>query len=239
MRLTGLTAFALLSVLILSCGIGGVAFAADDFNPALPISTNLDRVYDGADLIVSGTIKDYDSSSGKGLTFVVVQPNNGGRAGIGQPSIDSDGSFSASIIVGGPNWKFNGDYTINFHYGADTSKVVVTYADGEDLAGTPPTVEPPVAPTVEPPAPPTVEPPPAPATVEPPPPATVEPPPAPATVEPPAPKCGAGTQLVDGVCQAISTPPPKKRLLDCNSSIWYRTGTTSSIPSEKLEIILY
>ena len=76
MRLTGFLAFALLSISILSYGISGAAFATSDPNPALPVSTDIDIASNGASVTISGTVSDYDSSAGKGLTFIVKSPDN-------------------------------------------------------------------------------------------------------------------------------------------------------------------
>ena len=57
MRLTGFLAFALLSISILSYGVSGAAFATSDPNPALPVSTDLDIVSNGASVVISGTFQ--------------------------------------------------------------------------------------------------------------------------------------------------------------------------------------
>ena len=133
MRLTGFLAFTLLSISILSYGASDVVFATSDPNPALPISTDIEIVSNGASVTISGNIQDYESSSGKGLTFLVMSPDNA-IVQIGQLTsnqISSDGSFTKSFVAGGTYWKTNGDYTIEFHYGADTSKVTIDYVGGE------------------------------------------------------------------------------------------------------------
>ena len=60
MRLTGFLAFALLSISILSYGVSGSVFATSDPNPALPISSNLEIYSNGANVEISGNIRDYD-----------------------------------------------------------------------------------------------------------------------------------------------------------------------------------
>ncbi len=188
MRLTGFLAFALLSISILSYGVSGAAFATSDPNPALPISTDIEFASNGAAVKVSGTIEDYDSSSGHGLTYLITSPDNN-TVGIGQPIPNSDGSFEESIIAGGGLWKLAGDYTIKFKYSAVTSEVSVNYVDGEQVVS-----ELPPPPVVE-------EPPPV---VEEPPPVIEEPPP---VIEEPL--CGAGTALVNGICQVVMDKEPK------------------------------
>ena len=190
MRLTGFLAFALLSISILSYGISGPAFATSDPNPALPVSTDIDIASNGASVVISGTLPDYDSSSGKGLTFLVVSPDNA-IVQIGQLIPSSDGSFSKTIVAGGPLWKLAGDYTVKLQFGADKSEVSVNYVGGEQVvSGQPePEPEPEPEPTPEPEPEPTPEPEPEP---------TPEP-------EPEEPTCGAGTELVNGMCQVIKS----------------------------------
>jgi len=195
MRLTGFLAFALLSITILSYGMGGVAFATSDLNPALPISTDTEIYSNGASVTISGNIKDYDSSSGKGLTFIVTSPDNN-IVTIGQLTPSSDGSFSKSFVAGGPLWKINGNYDVEFHYGADHSKVSVNYVGGEQVVSGQP--EPPVVTEPEPPV-----------VIEPEPEPTPEPEPEPTPEPEPEPTCGAGTQLVNGICQVVKTEEPK------------------------------
>ena len=193
MRLTGFLAFALLSISILSYGVSGVAFATSDPNPALPVSTDIEIASNGASVTISGSIKDYDSSSGKGLTFIITSPDNN-IVGIGQLTPSSDGTFTKSFVAGGPLWKLNGDYSVEFHYGADDSKVSINYVGGEQVISGQPEPEP--EPTPEPEPEPTPEPEPEP---------TPEPTPEP---EPEEPTCGAGTQLVNGICQVVKTEEP-------------------------------
>ena len=186
MKLTGFLAFTLLSISILSYGISDVAFATSDPNPALPVSTDIEIVSNGASVTISGSIADYEPSSGKGLTFVVMSPN-GSFAQIGQLTpnqISSDGSFTKSFVAGGPYWKTNGDYTIEFHYGADTSKVTINYVGGEQVLTTQP--EPPVVTQPEPPV--------------------VTEPSIPEPTEPEPVICGAGTEPdANGIC-IVSQP---------------------------------
>jgi hypothetical protein len=194
MRLTGFLAFALLSISILSYGVSDAAFATSDPNPALPISTDTEIYSNGAAVTISGNIKDYDSSSGKGLTYLIISPDNN-IVGIGQLTPNSDGSFEKGFVAGGPLWKLNGDYTVKFQYGADKSEVTVNYVGGEAVISKP--VEP-VEPTVP------VEPVEPTVPVEP-----VEPTVPVEPVEPTEPTCGAGTTLVNGICQVVKTEEPK------------------------------
>jgi len=201
MRLIGLLAFVLLSLSILSYGMSSTVFATSDPNPALSVSSNLEIYSNGASVKISGKIKDYDPSSGKGLTFLVLSPDNN-IVQIGQLSlkeIQSDGSFEKSLVAGGTYWKVNGDYTIELHYGADKSKITINYVGGE------PVVTKPKPPVVTEPEPPVVTEPEPPVVTEPEPPVVTEPEPE------PQPICGAGTELVNGICQVIKTEKPDEK----------------------------
>ena len=191
MKLTGFIAFTLLSISILSYGIGDVAFATSDPNPALPVSTDIEIVSNGASVTISGSIKDYESSSGHGLTLVILSPDNN-IVGIDQITINSDGSFEEKYVAGGPLWKNNGDYVYELKYGADTSKVSVNYVGGEQVISTQP--EPPVVTEPEPPV-----------VTEPEPPVVTEPS-VPEPTEPEPVICGAGTEPdANGIC-IVSQP---------------------------------
>ncbi|MCV0393191.1 MAG: hypothetical protein K5790_07905 [Nitrosopumilus sp.] len=206
MRLAGLLAFALLSVSVLSYGINGSVFATSDPNPALSVASDTEIYTNGANVKVTGKIKGYDPNFGKGLTFIITSPDNN-IVGIGQITPNSDGSFSKSFVAGGPLWKLNGDYAIQFHYGADESNITINYVGGEQVISKP-TPEPPVT---------------CPSgetlvngkcmTKEPEPPVTC---PSGETLvngkcmtkEPEPPTCGAGTELVNGICQVVKTEKP-------------------------------
>jgi len=226
MRLTGFLAFTLLSFSILSYGISGAAFATTDPNPALSVATDIEIASNGASVTISGSIGDYDPSSGKGLTYLIVSPDNS-IVQIGQLTPSSDGSFSKNFVAGGPLWKLAGDYTIKLQYGADKSEVSVNYVGGEQVVSGQP--EPPVTcpsgqtlidgkcmtPEPEPPVT-------CPSgqtlidgkcmTPEPEPPVTC---PSGQTLidgkcmtpEPEEPTCGAGTELVNGICQVKTEEP--------------------------------
>jgi hypothetical protein len=180
MRLTGFLAFALLSISILSYGVSGSVFATSDPNPALPISSNLEIYSNGANVEISGSIKDYDSVSNKGVTYMIISPDDN-IVGIGQlTNVNTDGTFKKSFIAGGPLWKSNGDYTVEFHYGADESTITINYVGGTAVISKPTEPEP-------------TEPKP----TEPEPTEPTEP-------EPTEPTCGKGTELVNGMCQVIT-----------------------------------
>jgi len=190
MRLSAFLAFALLSISILSYGVSGSVFADSHNIPPLSVSTDLELYGNGATVVISGNIKNYDSSSGHGLTFLIKSPDNN-IVTIGQLTPSSDGSFEKTLVAGGPLWKLAGDYIVEFHYGAETGETIINYVGGEQVISTPE----PTAPEPEPTAP------------EPEP---TAPEPEPTAPEPePEPECGAGTELVNGICQVIKTSEPE------------------------------
>jgi len=188
MRLSAFLAFALLSISILSYGVNGSVFADEHNIPPVFVEIDSDVIGNGGTVTISGIIKNYNSSEGKGLTFIVKSPDNN-IVTIGQLIPNSDGSFEKSIVAGGPLWKLNGDYVVDFHYGADKGEIIINYVGGEFVGSTP---EPEPEPTTEP---------------EPEP--TTEPEPEPTTEPEPEPTCGAGTELVNGICQVVTTGEPE------------------------------
>ena len=167
MRFAGFLAFALLSISIISYGVNGSVFADSHNIPPLSASTELPTYGNGGKVLISGDIRDFDSSlhSGQALTYVIKAPDNN-LVTIGQITPNSDGSFQTNFIAGGVLWKLNGDYTIEFHFGAISGETIIVYTGGD----------------------------------------FTEPIPEPE----PEPKCGAGTELVDGVCQVIKTDEPEE-----------------------------
>ena len=186
MRIGGFLAFALLSISILSYGVNGSVFADDHNIPPISATTDMSSYSNGSDVSVSGKIRDYDSSlhSGQAITYVIKSPDNN-LVTIGQITPSSDGSFDLEFVAGGPLWKSNGDYILELNFGSISGETAVLYTGGT-ATGTTPEPEPEPEPTPEP---------------EPEPEPTPEPEPEPT----PEPKCGAGTELVDGVCQVIKT----------------------------------
>jgi len=205
MRLTVFLMFTLLSISILSYGVNSSVFA--DSHNLLPVNTssNIDIVANGANIVISGSLKDYDplSQSAGAVTYVVKSPENN-LVTVGQLIPNSDGTFEFSFIAGGILWKLNGDYVVETKYGGNTSKLTLDYVGGE-LAVNPVTCtsnqqlvngvcidkepEPPVTCTsnqqlvngvcID---------------KEPEPPVTQDP------------ICGEGTELVDGICKVIKEP---------------------------------
>jgi len=191
MRFTAFLAFALLSVSILSYGVNGSVFADEHNIPPVFVESDSEIIGNGGIVVLSGMIKDYDSSEGRGLTFLILSPDNN-IVTIGQLIPNSDGSFEKRIVAGGQLWKLAGDYVIEFHYGANESEIIINYVGGEPVISQPPPEEP-------------VDKEPEPVDKEPEP---VDKEPEPVDKEP-EPTCGAGTELVNGICQVIMDKEPE------------------------------
>ncbi len=196
MRLSGFLALAVFSLWILAYGVCGSVFAGSHDIGAVPnllsLSTDSELIANGGIVTISGSIQNYDSSSqtAGAITYVIINPEGTSRVGIGQLVPTSDGSYEFNFVAGGPLWKLSGDYTVEVKYGANTNKITINYVGGEQVISTP---EPePTAPEPEP-------------TTPVPEPTTPDPEPEPE----PEPECGAGTELVNGICQVIKTSEPE------------------------------
>jgi len=192
MRLTGFLAFALLSISILSYGVNGSVFADEHNIPPVFLESDLTIYSNGSQVVISGQIKNYVSSSitAGDITYLVKSPDNN-IVGIGQLSPNSDGSFQFTFTAGGNLWKLNGDYIIEAKYGADTGEIIINYVGGEQVISKPPPVDKEPEPVDKEPEP-------------------VDKEPEPVDKEP-EPTCGAGTELVNGICQVITDKEPEAK----------------------------
>ncbi|MCH7560737.1 MAG: hypothetical protein IIC67_05120, partial [Thaumarchaeota archaeon] len=191
MRLMGFLAFALLSISILSYGVNGSVFAEEHNIPPVFIESDLTIYSNGSQVVISGQIKNYESSllTAGDITYLVKSPDNN-IVGIGQLSPNSDGSFQFTFTAGGNLWKLNGDYMLEVKYGGDTSEIAINYVGGKQVISQPEPVDKEPEPPVD---------------EEPEPPVDKEP-------EPPVdeePTCGAGTELVNGICQVVMDKEPE------------------------------
>ena len=130
--------------------------------------------YKTGDIIhVYGSVSDYneeDPYKNFDVALRVIASNNN-IISISQIPLDDGGSYSTSILAGGPLWKFDGDYTISASHGSDRSaSVTFAFVNSEPEEVTT-EVEAEAAAVVE-----------------------------AAATEAAAEKCGEGTHLEDGVC---------------------------------------
>ena len=169
-----------LSVIILSQSYG-LVYAES----IVTVETDSSSYETGDVILVHGSVSDYDESDpykNFDITLRVIAPNNN-ISSISQISLDSDGSYSASILAGGPLWASDGDYTISASHGSDrnasvTFTFVISTAQAEEAAAEAQAEE-----------------------------AATEAAEAEAIA---AEKCGEGTHLEDGVCvldETAETPP--------------------------------
>ena len=97
--------------------------------PIITIETDSSSYKTGDIVHVYGSVSDYneeDPYKNFDVALRVIASNNN-IISISQISLDSDGSYSTSILAGGPLWKFDGDYTISASHGSDRS-ASVTFA---------------------------------------------------------------------------------------------------------------
>lgn len=204
MRLGGFLALALLLISITFYTFNGSALGATIETPPISVTTELPLYENGDRVVINGKIRDYDPDvdSGKGLTLIIKSPDNNIVA-IGQITPSSDGSFAYSkIVAGGPLWKLNGDYIIEFHFGSLKGSTKVVYTGGtfevpppEKAICTPnqnlidgKCIDKAPKPVKEP-----------------------EPVKEPGTIkEPEPPVCGKGTELVNGICKPLKVVEPGK-----------------------------
>ena len=122
-----------LSVIILSQGFG-LAYAVHvsghlgtdiegKYSGSEPVTVSTDSIFykSGDTIIVSGSVLDYNESDPMiqpVVTSTLLDPRNN-IISISQISLNSDGSYSTSILAQGPLWKFDGDYTISVSHGSD------------------------------------------------------------------------------------------------------------------------
>ena len=129
-------------------------------------------------------IGDYDplSLTASDVTYMLKNPD-GNIAQVGQLGPASDGYFEFSIVASGPLWKSGGEYTVDVIYVSDKSTIIIYYAvDEPSCQNQFPEPEP--EPVVE-----------------------LDPEPEPE----PESTCGAGTELVGGICQIVQTEEPTKK----------------------------
>ena len=182
MRFRGLFVIMLLSISVLFYGASSSVYADNHNVSPISASTEFPAYENGDRVIITGNIRDFDSSvdQGKAITIVVKSPSDN-IVGIDQVVPNSDGTFTSSKIIAGGIWNTSGDYIAEINFDGQSGQLIVVYTGGEFV----------------------------PTTTEPPPPTTTEPPPPTTTVDPePDPICGPGTVLENGICVVSSENKP-------------------------------
>ena len=98
-------------------------------DPIVTVETDSASYETGETIHVHGSVSDYDAEDpykNFDVTLRVIASNNN-IISISQIPLDSSGSYSISILAGGPLWKSDGDYTISVSHGSDRN-ASVTFA---------------------------------------------------------------------------------------------------------------
>ena len=217
MRFRGLFVIMLLSISVLFYGASSSVFADNHNIPPISASTEFPAYENGDRVIITGNIRDFDSSvdQGKAITIVVKSPSEN-IVGIDQVVPNSDGTFTSSKIIAGGIWNTSGDYIAEINFDGQSGQLIVVYTGGEFV---PTTTEPPPPTTTEPPPPTILNHPHQPLLNHPHQPLLNHPhqpllnhphqPPPTTTVDPePDPICGPGTVLENGICVVASEDKP-------------------------------
>ena len=119
-----------LSVIILSQSYGlvyadhgGHHYANQSIIGELTIGIDSSSYTTGEIINIAGSVSDYDESDpfkNFDVTLRVIASNNN-IISISQIPLDSDGSYSTSVLAGGPLWSVDGDYAIHASHGPDKS----------------------------------------------------------------------------------------------------------------------
>ena len=119
-----------LSVIILSQSYGlvyadhgGHHYANESIIGELTIGIDSSSYTTGEIINIAGSVSDYDESDpfkNFDVTLRVIASNNN-IISISQIPLDSDGSYSTSVLAGGPLWSVDGDYAIHASHGPDKS----------------------------------------------------------------------------------------------------------------------
>ncbi len=131
MRLGSFLVFTLLSLSIMLYGTGTSVFADNHDVPPMSVSVEVPS-YDYLDTVVlSGSIKDYDSNSimGDHAIIMTVFDEKNNFLIIGQFSPLPDGSFTHSFTAGGEKW-MAGTNTIKLNFGSTVATTTFLYSGG-------------------------------------------------------------------------------------------------------------
>ena len=137
MKLWGKFFLVVLACSLLSYGISGSVYAAQE---PISVTTNKEWYADGATIIISGEVKDFDASDPMksfDVSVLIFAPN-GNLATVAQIPPSSDGSYSTTIKAAGMI-NAEGDYTLKVKWGAQSNETV--FAFGGSTGEAPPEPE--------------------------------------------------------------------------------------------------
>jgi len=95
--------------------------------PIITIETDSSLYEEGEVILISGSVSDYreiDAYTNFDVTIRLLAPNNN-IVHLTQVSLESDGSYVATILTGGPLWKLDGGYTILASQGTDRNASII------------------------------------------------------------------------------------------------------------------
>ena len=120
MKFTGRLILAFLVISLVSYGISGAAYAAVE---PLTVTTNKEFYATGGKVIISGSVKDYDTSdpmTSHDVSITIIAPN-GNLVTILQITPDQNGNYSKEFTAGGM-MKDDGDYTVKAQWGPQSNE---------------------------------------------------------------------------------------------------------------------
>ena len=126
MKLWGKFFLAVLSLSLLSYGISDAAGAGV---APITVETNKEFYVEGSTILISGAVKDYDSSDPMksfDVSVTIFAPN-GNLAGICQVTPSSDGSYNCSVKAGGMI-STDGDYIVKVKWGAQSNQTIFKFS---------------------------------------------------------------------------------------------------------------
>ena len=127
---------AVLACSLLSYGISGSVYASQE---PISVTTNKEWYADGATIIISGEVKDFDPSDplkSHDVTVTIFAPN-GNLATVAQISPSDDGSYSTNVKAAGMI-NAEGDYTVKVKWGAQANQIVFAFGGSTEEAPTEP-----------------------------------------------------------------------------------------------------
>ena len=126
MKFRGKLLLALLAFSLLSYGVSGVAFAAVE---PVSVTTNKEFYVENASIIISGFVKDFDSSDDMknfDVSILIFAPN-GNLATIAQIPPSADGNYSTTVKAAGMI-SAEGDYIVKVKWGAQANQTQFKFA---------------------------------------------------------------------------------------------------------------
>ena len=132
MKLWGKFFLAVLACSLLSYGISGSVYAAQE---PISVTTNKEWYADGATITISGSVKDFDAADPMksfDVSILIFAPN-GNLATVAQIPPDSDGNYSTTVKAAGMI-SAEGDYSVKVKWGAQSNQTVFAFGGSTDTS---------------------------------------------------------------------------------------------------------